>query len=58
MKENYGELRERHLRELRSLLEDALREYGSINAASAGLEMNVGTLWRLCKRLGLEANNS
>ena len=53
----YSDLRARHDTELKDMLQAAVDECGSITAASKKLDINVGSMWRMCERLGVKVNN-
>ena len=52
----YPALRRRHDAELKELLQGAVDECGSITSASRKLGVNVGSMWRMCERLGVVVN--
>ena len=51
----YREFRDRQERSLRSFLDEVVRRRGSINKAAEELETNVGSLSRVCRRLGVQS---
>jgi molybdenum-dependent DNA-binding transcriptional regulator ModE len=53
----YAALRARHDTELKEMLQAAVDECGSITSASRKLVVNVGTMWRMCERLGVRVSN-
>jgi len=52
LKESYEQIRQRHVRELRDWVAEALEGGVSINAAARRAEVNAGTFWRMVRRYG------
>lgn len=53
----YPTMRKRHDEELKKLLQKTVDECGSITSASRKLTINVGSMWRMCERLGVKVKN-
>ena len=58
MNERYEDLRERHDREWTEWLTELTRKYPSLTAAAREECVNVGTLWRMCKRRGVKFDDN
>lgn len=55
MREKYEEIRERHEREMREWVEQAMEGGGAVNAMAKRQGINPGTMWRLVRRYRGEA---